>query len=717
METRIKLCVDSIVRNGQTGELLITGWAIDEQKKGNVKIVSAVSETSDITISQFYRLDIAILYQTSTEILAGFEVRILPQSKHGKVVLSFESEEDKLPLTIKLNKYYPLVPGTETPIQLKLSKVRKGLGYLKRNGLRSTIKRFQLDRIIGNNEYLAWIMHNEQWNEEACRKEIKKFSTTPLISILVPVYNVDLQWLSRCVQSVQEQWYENWELCLSDDASTNPEVQQALNAFAKQDERIKVVIRQENGHISAATNSALEIATGEFIALLDNDDELAPAALYEVVKKINEFPDLDLVYSDEDKINQANHRMEPAFKPDWSPDLLLGTNYISHLGVYRRSIAEEINGFRIGFEGAQDYDFVLRFTEKTSAQRIYHIPKVLYHWRMLPESTAASASGKDYANEAGLKALEDTLKRRELPGKVVYGPAAGFYTVNYDVRKEELVSIIIPTRDGYEDLKQCVDSIIEKTTYPNYEIIIADNGSVDPQMKELYASYKEQLQSRFIVEEINIPFNYSRINNLATKKANGKYLLFLNNDTKVIEPMWMTRMVAYGQFAHIGCVGAKLYYPDNTIQHAGVILGLGNVAGHGHHYFPDGDLGYFGRLYLNVDYLAVTAACVLVKKADFDQVNGFDETFEVAFNDVDLCLRIYELGRYNVWVHNAELYHYESKSRGYETTPEKIVRFNAEKERLQARWQKYIDHDPFYSPNLTRGTGNFTIRVEELTSN
>ncbi|EFF26082.1 glycosyl transferase, group 2 family protein [Enterococcus faecium E1679] len=565
----------------------------------------------------------------------------------------------------------------------------------------------------GSIDYAEWISRHEKPDLKEQRKEVQGFAYRPLISILMPVYNVEIKWLEKCIDSVLGQTYDHWELCISDDASTDPAIRKCLESYQAKDDRIKVVFRQENGHISLATNSALEMAEGEFIALLDNDDELPPFALYEVAKVLNVHPELDLIYSDEDKIDADGNRFDPHFKADWSPDTLMGNNYISHLGVYRTSIVKELGGFRKGYEGSQDYDLVLRVTEQIPTEHIYHIDRVLYHWRTIPGSTASNGEAKSYIYDSGVKALTDALSRRNIKGSVHPGRISGFYEITYDVLQEDLVSVIIPTKNGYEDLKTCVDSIIEKTSYPNYEIIIADNGSTDPKMQELFAEYKHQLKDRFIVELIDIPFNYSRINNLAAEKANGKYFLFLNNDTEVIEPDWMTAMVSYAQFDRIGCVGAKLFYPDDTTQHAGVLLGIGGVAGHALNNYDRTHCGYFGRLVIDVNYLAVTAACMMVKAADFNAVNGFDETLEVAFNDVDLCLKVYELGRYNVYAHQAELYHFESKSRGYEDTPEKQRRFAGEIKKMQDKWPSYIAHDPFYNDNLTKeGIGDFSLRPD-----
>ncbi|MBO0470850.1 glycosyltransferase family 2 protein [Enterococcus sp. DIV0242_7C1] len=713
MSDEIKVIIDSIYREKQTNNLTITGWALDTKTNTSPEIsVINQEQVTSYDIKRVLREDVNQIYETDTSVLAGFEIKLEGLLKKDKLEICFTSNEDKTKYSqwIDLGKKHPLIPGTEDKMARLMINVHKGISYLKRNGLKGTIQRVKIEKIRRQSSYPSWLERNEQFDFDQIKEEIAAFDYQPKISIAMPVYNVEEKWLRRCIDSILIQDYTNWELCMADDASTDPKVKELLTEYQESDKRIKVFFRQKNGHISEATNSALELATGEFVALLDNDDELPRIAFYEVVKALNENPELDLLYSDEDKIDMEGNRSDPSFKPDWSPDLLLGTNYISHLGVYRRTILEEIGGFRKGYEGSQDYDLVLRFTEKTSADRIKHIPKVLYHWRMLPTSTAVDQSTKGYAFEAGLKAVQDALTRRGIKGHAKHGRANGLYDVYYDIETQELVSIIIPTKNGYNDVKRCVTSIIEKTTYKNYEIIIADNGSTDEKMKELYASFEETLQERFRMTTIDIPFNFSKINNIAAKDAKGKYLLFLNNDTEVINADWLTLMVSFGQLERVGCVGAKLLYPNNTIQHAGVILGLGGIAGHGHYGYPHGDLGYFGKLALNVDYLAVTAACLLMKKSDFDAVSGFDEDFTVAFNDVDLCLKVKELGRDNVWLHEAELYHFESQTRGYDDKGKKKKRFEQEKAMMEQKWAGLIDNDPFYNPNLTREIPNFSYR-------
>ena len=713
MNEDIKVIFDSIYRDKTTNNLTITGWALDTiTKESPTFTINNENQVSAYNIQRVLREDVNQIYQTEPAIEAGFVVT-LEGIKQKKVLhFHFQSSAHVVTVDFPLNKKYPVIPGTEDKVTRLWIKAKKGFKYMAKNGISHTIQRAKIEKLRNQASYPNWLARNEVLDIEAMTQEIATFHYQPKISIAMPVYNVEEKWLRLCIDSILNQVYTNWELCMADDASTDPNVKKILTEYQQLDERIRVVFREQNGHISEATNSALAIATGEFVALLDNDDELAINAFYEVVKVLNENPELDLIYSDEDKIDMDGNRSDPAFKPDWSPDLLLGTNYISHLGVYRRSILEEIGGFRKGYEGSQDYDLVLRFTEKTTKERIKHIPKVLYYWRMLPTSTAVDQGSKGYAFEAGLRAVQDALVRRGINGHATHGAANGLYDVYYDIKSDKLVSIIIPTKNGYKDVQRCVSSIIEKTTYQNYEIIMADNGSTDPKMHELYAEFEQQLPGRFFVESIDIPFNFSTINNRAVKKAHGEYLLFLNNDTEVITENWLTLMVSFAQQERIGCVGAKLLYPNNTVQHAGVILGLGGVAGHGHYGYPHGDLGYFGRLAINVNYSAVTAACLLMKKADFDAVGGFEEAFTVAFNDVDLCLKVQALGRDNVWLHEAELYHFESQTRGYDDKGKKKKRFEQEKVMMEEKWGPLIENDPFYNPNLTRDIPNFSLRID-----
>lgn len=564
--------------------------------------------------------------------------------------------------------------------------------------------------------YQAWIRKNESYNEQLIRKEIENFKYKPKISIITPVYNVDPKWLNKCINSVLNQYYDNWEFCLYDDASTNKKTINCLKRWENADPRIKIVYGETNQHISGASNEALKMATGEFVALLDNDDELPPNAFYENVKLLNEHPEADMIYSDEDKITTKGRRMGPFFKPDWSLDLFLSMMYTSHLGLYRKSIIDEIGGFRRGYEGSQDYDLVLRFIEKTTPQKIFHIPKVLYHRRMIPGSAAEPIDAKDYAHVSAKKALSDYLKRNNIEGTIEDGLFTGSYRVKRAIVGSPKVSIVIPFKDQAEVLRTCVNSILEKTDYKNYEIILVSNQSNEQETLEYLDRLK--INPIFTILQYDKPFNFSAINNYATSKASGEYLLFLNNDTEVINSEWLSSMLEHAQRDEVGVVGVKLLYPNDTVQHAGVVMGLGGVAGHAFKYFPISDKGYFGQLGVVRNYSAVTAACVLTKTGLFNKVGGFNENdLKVAYNDVDLCLRILEQGYLIVYTPYAQLYHYESLTRGYDEefkakNPDEYKRFLAEQDFMYSNWSKYIEHDPYYSPNLTRVREDFSIRSE-----
>ncbi|PSJ48035.1 glycosyltransferase family 2 protein [Zobellella endophytica] len=555
--------------------------------------------------------------------------------------------------------------------------------------------------------YQQWIEQKE--NFSFYRQAVSEYLFHPVISIILPVYNTPVELLAEAIQSVQHQTYPSWQLCIADDASDHEDTRQYLKEVATRDSRIKLIFREHNGHISAASNSALALAEGEFIAFLDHDDLLSPHALTEVVAAINHHPTAKLLYSDEDKIDLDGNRHHPHFKPDWNPDLFYSCNYVSHFAVYRRDIANQIKGLREGFEGSQDYDFTLRYIRHLKPSDIVHIPKVLYHWRELPGSTAVSLSEKGYAHRAGLLALQDHFSGSGV--RVTDGQSAGSYRLLWPLpAKPPLVSLLIPTRDTLHHLKKCVDSIIEKTSYPHYEILILDNQSVEPETLGYFASLSAHENIRIV--KYDAPFNYSSINNYGAALARGEVLALVNNDIEVISPDWLTEMVRHAVRKDVGCVGAKLYYGNDTIQHAGVICGLGGingVAGHSHKFYPREHPGYFNRLLLTQNLSAVTAACLLVKKSIYTQVSGLDEEhLAVAFNDVDFCLRVKEAGYRNIWTPYAELYHHESVSRGHEDTPEKLARFQAECDYMRQRWGERLRKDPAYSPNLTLDREDFS---------
>ena len=531
--------------------------------------------------------------------------------------------------------------------------------------------------------YALWLEKHRLTEEdkEVMRKEALAFSYRPLLSIVTPVYNTDPTILRAAIQSVRDQLYDRWELCLADDGSTNLATRAEIMRHVYMDERIKVKFLVENKGIAVASSEALSLATGDFLGLMDHDDELQPNALFEVVKLLNHDPDLDYVYSDEDKREVDGRRIQPFFKPNWSPDLLLSMNYLAHFSVFRADLVKKLGGFRVGFDGSQDYDLVLRVTEKTD--RIAHIPQPLYTWRKIPESAAASREAKPYTHEAGKKALAEALARRSTDGTVLDGLVTGeYYRVKYAIADHPKVGIVIPTRDHANALKRCVDSIRAKTTYRNYEIVVVDNESKEPET----AHYLSSVGLRVI--PCAGTFNFSNINNLAASKIECDMLLFLNNDTEVISPEWLEAMVEHCQRPGVGATGARLLYRDGRVQHEGVLVGCRTLAGNIDHH------GYFslGQVIRNVS--AVTAACMMTRAAVFEEIGGFDEDLPVAFNDVDYCLRLRQLGYVVVYTPYALLYHDEGGTRGRVHPLHDEVTF-------RSRWlNSPMYTDPYYNPNL-----------------
>jgi glycosyltransferase involved in cell wall biosynthesis len=566
-------------------------------------------------------------------------------------------------------------------------------------------------------DYALWIRRYDRLKRgdvRRIRKQIAQFRDLPLISVLLPVYNSNLKWLQRAIKSVQNQLYTRWELCIVDDASTERKVWQFLQKYAHRDPRIKVTRRAQNGHISAASNDALSMAEGDFLALLDHDDELAPTALYFVALALNENRELQLLYSDEDKLDARSQRSDPYFKSDWNPELLLAQNFVSHLGVYRTDLVRRVGGFRIGFEGSQDYDLTLRCTEQIQPEQIKHLPWVLYHWRMADGSTACRATAKPYAQEAARRAVQEHLDRKGIEASVV--PHYGMYLrTKYTLPAERpLVSIIIPTSDRASLLQKCLESIFEKTDYRNYEVIVLDNGSREAETLQFLEGLKERERAR--VERIDGPFNYSQLNNRGVELSRGSFIALLNNDVEVINDGWLSELVSHALRPEVGMVGARLWYPNGPIQHGGVILGAGGIAGHAHlgvRHEP----GYFARPHLTQNLSAITAACALVRRNVYLQLGGFDEVnLPVTFNDVDFCLRLGEAGYWIVWTPHAELIHHESASRGFDDSARKQVRFLAEIDYMKTKWGERLRYDPFYNPNLSLGDDLFTLAFPPRTA-
>lgn len=546
--------------------------------------------------------------------------------------------------------------------------------------------------------------------DAALRSRLRAMRSRPRISIVLPVYNPDLKFLRAAVDSIRQQIYERWELCMADDASTDPEVRPLLEEMARADARIKLTFRESNGHISACSNSALELATGEWCALLDQDDTFAENALALVALEIERHPESGLIYSDEDKIDEDGRRSNPFFKPDWNPELFLGQNYINHLGVYRRSLLREIGGFREGFEGSQDYDLALRCVEKLRPQQVRHIPRVLYHWRMITGSLAAVPDAKPYAKEAARRALAEHGARTGRPAVVVPCPenTESHRVIHALPKPAPLASIVIPTRDRVELLERCVESIRARTDYPSFEIIVVDNGSEEERTLAFFRQAEREKTIRVLSDAG--PFNYSRLNNRAAAEARGDLLVFLNNDTEIDEPGWLTEMISHALQPEAGAVGARLWYPDGTLQHGGVVLGLGGVAGHAFPHIPRGHPGYFNRAMLQQHCSAVTGACMVVRKTVFEELGGFDEVnLGVTFNDIDFCLRLAERGYRVVWTPYANLIHHESASRGHQRTPEEQAQFLREAAYMQKVWAARLLRDPYYNPNLSLNLPGFEI--------
>lgn len=585
--------------------------------------------------------------------------------------------------------------------------IQKGFRYLKHYGIKEfwirLHERFEPEEVPYEPWYEAYVPDEETLN----RQRKRKFLNAPLISVVVPAYHTPPLFLRQMLDSLIAQTYGGWELCIANGSPDDKEMEAVLEEYEKRDSRIRHENLKENLGIAENTNAAFRMAKGEFIGLLDHDDLLAPNALYEIVLALEKNPEADVVYTDEDKVTtDLKEHFQPHLKPDFNLDLLRSNNYICHFFTVRREIVEQVGGFRKEFDGAQDYDFIFRCTEE--ARKILHIPEILYHWRTHKESTADNPASKMYAFEAGKRAIEAHLKRTGTDGEVSHTPDLGFYRVKYPVKGEPLISIIIPNKDEKESLEACLKSIWEKTTYKNYEIIVVENNSTSD---EIFQYYKEISQKGVRLLRWKKEFNYSAINNFGAAHAKGEFLLFLNNDVTVITPDWLTELAGLCQRKEVGAAGIKLLYPDNTIQHAGCVIGIGGIAGHMFVDMPANRTGYLHKASLLQDMSAVTAACMIMKKQVFDQVGGFTEELAVAFNDVDLCLKINKAGSLVVYDPYVQLYHMESKTRGAEDSKEKVRRFQTEIEYMRCHWLDILKNgDPYYNKNLSLTKWNYSLK-------
>lgn len=595
---------------------------------------------------------------------------------------------------------------------MNMETVHVAMDFWKENGLRALIlkSKHKIQGLDNDYDYGEWYELTKPSKEELERQRNTHFDYEPRLSIVIPVYKTPERYLQEMLDSIVNQTYSKWEVCIADGSPRGESRERLIKRYADRDTRFKYVILGENKGISGNTNAAMDMAQGDFLVLADHDDTLTPDALFECVKAMNEDPLYDVIYSDEDKLDMDGQALfDPHFKPDFNPDLLTSVNYICHLFVVNRNLVEAIGGFRQEFDGAQDYDFIFRCTEQ--ARKVHHIPKVLYHWRCHMNSTASNPESKMYAFEAGARAIKAHYDRMGIAvDSVEKGVDYGIYHTRFHLDEEPLVSVIIPNKDHRADLDLCLTSLLDKGSYRNLEVIVVENNSTEPETFDYYEELQEKRKNVRVVTWKR-EFNFSAINNYGVTFAHGEYLLFLNNDVEVIEPDVIREMLGYARRDDVGIVGARLLYQDDTIQHAGVVIGFGGIAGHTFIGLHQAENSYFHRAMCAQDYSAVTAACMMSKRSLFDQVGGFREELAVAFNDIDYCLKIRSLGKKVVYNPYALLYHYESKSRGLEDTPEKVERFNREVARFIGYWPEIvINGDPYYNPNLTLRKSNFALR-------
>ena len=669
--------------------LEIQGWVVDQRGSVEVTVHQEDASLLDCRISRGRRPDVVERRNLDEEYKTqeiGFRISAaLPEIKGREIILHFCGDSVTKTYDIDIEE---------------LRKQNKPKGFLSRLFGKES---------VAEGGYEAWLARHKVDKRTFRRQKHAAFAQKPLISIVIPLYCTPLPYLKELLESVRRQSYENWQLCLAD-GSPDDKAKEFIEKHYGREKRIVYRKLEENGGISTNTNEAVALAAGEYLMLCDHDDTLEPDALYEIVKAINDTG-ADVLYTDEDKVSMdGQHYFDPNFKPDFNLFRLRENNYICHIFVVKKSLTDETGLLRSEFDGAQDFDFILRCCEK--AQKITHIPKVLYHWRCHMDSTAADPSSKAYAYEAGRKAVREHYQRLGIDAKVEMTERPGWYRSHVKVQGNPLISVIIPNKDHTDDLELCLFSMTRKSTYRNYEILIVENNSEKEETFEYYKKLPDRYpKARVLTWEKE--FNYSAINNFAAKEAKGEYLLFLNNDVEILTPDWMEEMLQNCQQENVAAVGAKLYYPDDTIQHAGVVLGLGGIAGHIMCRASKEDPGYFGRMISVQEISAVTAACMMVKKSDFDAVGGLDETFQVAFNDIDLCMKFRAAGKKIIFTPYAELYHYESKSRGLEDTPEKQFRFDKEVKRFQEKWAQQLEMgDPYYSPNLSVTEGDCSLRED-----
>lgn len=687
----------------EENQFILTGWSAAGEETACKVIVDGTEVSTEVHWK--YRKDVVdVIPELSSDAKCGFEIYV-PDKGGRKLTLELSADGRESTYVAALDKIRHGENGQDTA-----NIFQKTLRYWKNYGLKNTIKKV-CQKLSGQRDYGNYEDFLKKYGvkeEELARQRQEVFENGPCFSIAVPLYQTKEKYLREMIESVQAQTYTNWELCLADGSGREHSLQPVVGEYIAKDKRIKYCLLDSNEGIAGNTNEALEMADGDFVVLTDHDDLLSPEALYQCAKAVQKEPQTDVIYSDEDKVDMSGKKFfEPHFKSDYNIDLLCTMNYICHLFVVRKDVMERAGLFESCYDGAQDHDFILRCTEK--AEHIVHIPKVLYHWRCHAQSTSENPESKLYAFENGCKAVKAHYDRIGIPAEVEQGPFYGMYRTHYLWKEQPLVSILIPNKDHVTDLKKCMDSIEEKSTYRNFEFIIVENNSTE---EETFAYYKEiEKRDNVRVLYYKEDFNYSRINNFGAKEANGEYVLLLNNDTEMIEPDSIKEMLDVCMRPDVGIVGAKLIFEDNTIQHSGVIIGFGGVAGHAFIGQDRDDNGYFSRIISVQDLSAVTAACLMVRRSVFDEVEGLNEEFKVAFNDIDFCLKVRKAGYLVVYNPYAQFYHYESKSRGQEDSADKVARFQQEIGLFGERWGELLEHgDPYYNPNLTLDKADFSLK-------
>ena len=695
------------------GLMTIQGWVLGMFHDEQIRLVDESGGEIPHEMMRIIRTDVNKAYGVAKEAeneQCGFQIRIKRKETDCREYhLQFSNCLTMKEYVVDLKKFdYEHSKRGKLKKLLAPARSKENRAYIREHGLRAFISHIQRELEPVYADYQIWMKEHAVSKKALRAQRNHAFAYRPKISAVIPLYNTPSSFLKEMLDSLLEQTYQNVELCLAD-GSTDRSVGEIIRTQYGQDSRVKYQKLEKNLGISENTNAALAMAAGEYIMLADHDDIVAPDALYEIVKVLNDDPKTDIIYTDEDKVSMDGKKYYgPNFKSDFNIDLLRSVNYICHIFLVRKSIVDRIGGFNSRFDGAQDYDFILRCVEQTD--RIRHIPKALYHWRAHPDSTAGNPQSKQYAVDAGRRALEEHYQRLNIPAVVENTDIFGIYRTVMKVQGNPMVSVIILNKDHIDDLEKCVTSIVEKTRYSDYEILVIENNSEHQETFDYY----EELQAR--CDRVRVltwtdSFNYASINNFGARHARGDYLILLNNDIEVIAPGWMEEMLGYCQRRDVGIVGAKLFYPDDTIQHAGVVIGMGGIAGHILCRADGKEYGYNARLVTTQDISAVTAACLMISREDFDSIGGFDERYTVAFNDIDLCLKVREQGKMVVFNPYVTLYHYESKSRGLEDTPEKLERFRTEVEYFQQKWKDILKNgDPYYNVNLTLADGDCSLK-------